>query len=686
MITRLISRCLWALPGRFALLDRLGPSCRLRTVLFHDVSEGRSAFTRGLGVTMDPDVFESRIAFLARHYQPVTLEQVLAATEGAALPERALLVTFDDAYASFWRRAAPVLRKHGMPAVFFVNAAFVDGATLGLDNLVCHTLNTVGLEPLDRAARTIEPRHPGFRDLGDVIDGFLAHLEPRRVAAFRAALLELLDDDPAGLARAEELYLSAAELRSLADAGFEIGNHSSTPHPLSEFGPGRHAGGACGRSPGARAHDGRRGVFVQRALWEFRGPDRRGAPLPAGKRASRDFPGQWLVGSRSAALGASRSGQPERFGRLRDLQRDRGVAAVARHSQRPRREAQMTAEADGQTPTEDPGYVSVLIVNWNTREQILCCLEGLANGALPERGEVIVVDNASSDGSADAIARNFPQVRLVRNEANVGFARAVNQAVRCARGDLLLLLNSDTELEPRTITTCRDFLLGQKDVAVVGCRLQFPDGRPQSSTFRFPSLRGVLSTSLWLAQAFPASWILNWDRYGNREWTAPRDVDVVMGSFLLLRRAALETELPLDEGYFMYGEESDMCRELAERGWRTVHLPDAILTHVQGGSLQAPALAGWGVEAKTRGILRFLWKWRGTRVAWLANLMMLLGLLPRCIVWGLTDLLQGFRSGRWRAGKIHKGRVLRFHLAVILRPRTLQENWRGPDALCVDHG
>jgi len=158
-----------------------------------------------------------------------------------------------------------------------------------------------------------------------------------------------------------------------------------------------------------------------------------------------------------------------------------------------------------------------------------------------------------------------------------------------------------------------------------------------------------------------------------------------MGSFLLLRRSAIGSAPPLDEGYFMYGEECDMCRQLLQKGWRTVHVPHASLIHVHGGSAKTPEMQGWAAEAKARGVLRYLWKWRGMPVAWAANFLMLLGLTPRFVAWGLADLVRSLKSGRLRARMLHKGSVVWFHVAVLFRPRTIQQNWGGPDAIRTDH-
>ena len=130
-------RTLWHFPGRFGIARLLGPRFSLRCVLFHDVSDTESSFTKGLGGTITRKNFEAALKFLTKHYTPVSLQDVLAVSDGRALPPRAVLVTFDDAYASVSEFAAPLCSKFGVPAVFFVNGSCLDNRQLALDNLVC---------------------------------------------------------------------------------------------------------------------------------------------------------------------------------------------------------------------------------------------------------------------------------------------------------------------------------------------------------------------------------------------------------------------------------------------------------------------------------------------------------------------------------------------------------------------
>ncbi len=147
---------LWYVPGSFKLVRVLGPRYSLRCVLFHDVSDTESSFTRGLGGTITRKNFEAALRFLTKHYTPVSLQEVLSSFDGRPLPPRPVLVTFDDAYASVSEFAAPLCSKYGVPAIFFVNAACLDNRQLALDNLVCYAFNVFGLNTINAAIRAVK--------------------------------------------------------------------------------------------------------------------------------------------------------------------------------------------------------------------------------------------------------------------------------------------------------------------------------------------------------------------------------------------------------------------------------------------------------------------------------------------------------------------------------------------------
>ena len=210
-----------------------------------------------------------------------------------------------------------------------------------------------------------------------------------------------------------------------------------------------------------------------------------------------------------------------------------------------------------------------------------------------------------------------------------------------------------------------------------GVACSIPMGAIRAASSGSRTFRGLTLTALYLPQAFPDHPVLNWPRYGNGRWDEPHEVDVVMGGFLLARRDALEDGPFLDEGFWMYGEEIDLCRRLAERGHRVLFDPDQTIIHAHGGS--GTSISAWSETAKRRGILRFVWKWRPAPIAWLANVIMLLGLVPRMIGWGLADTLDRLR-GRPDPGRRKRLGVATFHLDALTRPSRLDEPWGPPVA------
>jgi peptidoglycan/xylan/chitin deacetylase (PgdA/CDA1 family) len=207
----------------------LGPSYSLRCVVFHNISTSETPFTTGMNVNTTPRKFEAALEFLTSYYKPVSLEDVLADADGRALPSRAVLVTFDDAYASVVELAAPLCRKFGVPAVFFVNAAFLDNKRLAPDNLVCYVANMNGMETLNAAARSVRgTASPELRSLSDVFTSFFPSLTLVERDDFLESLRHSGGVSESALARDARLYLTSGHLRSLTSFNFEIGNHTYT--------------------------------------------------------------------------------------------------------------------------------------------------------------------------------------------------------------------------------------------------------------------------------------------------------------------------------------------------------------------------------------------------------------------------------------------------------------------------
>lgn len=228
--------------------------------------------------------------------------------------------------------------------------------------------------------------------------------------------------------------------------------------------------------------------------------------------------------------------------------------------------------------------LSVIIVNWNTGDLLRQCLESLRPQAATACFETLVVDNASKDGSGDMVQALFPEVQLIANAENLGFAAANNQAIRRARGRYLLLLNPDTIVMAGALQTMVGYLDQHLDVGALGCRLLNADGSVQTSCSHFPTLSNVALDSLGLSRLFPRSRLLA--RYKMTYWghDEEREVDQPSGACLMIRRKAWEQVGPLDERFFMYYEEVDLCRRLRQQGWRIVFTPVAQVVHLGGQS------------------------------------------------------------------------------------------------------
>ena len=236
-----------------------------------------------------------------------------------------------------------------------------------------------------------------------------------------------------------------------------------------------------------------------------------------------------------------------------------------------------------------PPIVSVVIVNWNTRELLRACLASLPWDSERVRIEAIVVDNASEDGSAEMVAQQFPQARGIRNAGNVGFVRANNQGLRAATGEFLFMLNSDTEVHPGAIERLVEVLASDERIGAVGPRLLNTDGTPQSNAAPFPSV-----IHRFLPSRFEHAYQRALER---RVQDSPDHVGRVAwltGAALMTRRDVLAGVGPLDERYFMWYDDLDWCQKLRAAGYERVFVADAVVVHhgrQSGGRLTDRTLA-----------------------------------------------------------------------------------------------
>jgi GT2 family glycosyltransferase len=233
--------------------------------------------------------------------------------------------------------------------------------------------------------------------------------------------------------------------------------------------------------------------------------------------------------------------------------------------------------------------LSIIVVSWNTKPAILDCLRSIGEFPPSVTFEIIVVDNASIDGSVAAIRREFPQVIVLANGENRGFAVANNEGIAQAKGQYLLLLNPDTIVHRGALDSMVYFMDENADVGVCGPLLLNSDGTIQRSVRRFPGFRAALYRNTFLQSA--GFFRGQYRTYMMSDFAHDRtmDVDQVMGAAFMTRRSVLDRIGLLDERFFMYYEEVDFCRRAKHTGWRVVFLPQARITHVGGASSdQAP--------------------------------------------------------------------------------------------------
>jgi N-acetylglucosaminyl-diphospho-decaprenol L-rhamnosyltransferase len=297
--------------------------------------------------------------------------------------------------------------------------------------------------------------------------------------------------------------------------------------------------------------------------------------------------------------------------------------------------------------------LSVVIVSWNVRDLLEQALSSLYAQAAGIRGlEVIVVDNASHDGSAQMVALSFPQVHLIANRENRGFTGGNNQGIIHASGDHILLLNSDTQLLPGALVVLMAYLDEHPGVAMVGPRLLNADGSTQSSRRRFPTLPILFLESTWLQPLLPGHALRRFFVQDQPD-DVTQEVDWITGAAMMVRRGVTEEVGLLDEGYFMYSEELDWCRRIRAAGWKIVYVPSAEIIHYGGKSSEqvVPARHIYFQSSK----IRYTRKYHGILVSELLRVWLLAQYLWQMVLEGAKWSIghrRGLRAARvaayWR--------------------------------------
>lgn len=285
--------------------------------------------------------------------------------------------------------------------------------------------------------------------------------------------------------------------------------------------------------------------------------------------------------------------------------------------------------------------VSVIIVSWNTSALLTQCLETTRAWAGPLALEIIVVDNASTDDSVSLVRKRFPEVKLLVNTENVGFARANNVGVAAATGRYALLLNSDAFLTEGALPALVALADLHPRVGLIGAHLRNADGTFQASHTAFPTLWRELLLLSGLGRALFGA---HFPSHGPEEELGAQQVDYVEGACLLVRLEAYRAVGGLDEGYFMYSEEVDLCYTLRGAGWEVWYEPSARVTHLGGGSSQNRRPQREGDLYRSR--IRFFSKHYGTAQTIILKLLILGFTVVKRVTHGVLRLISGGRIGR----------------------------------------
>ncbi|HHI80083.1 MAG TPA: glycosyltransferase family 2 protein [Planctomycetes bacterium] len=326
--------------------------------------------------------------------------------------------------------------------------------------------------------------------------------------------------------------------------------------------------------------------------------------------------------------------------------------------------------------------ISLVIVNWNTKDLLLGLLQSLdpESSGWKRPVEVLVVDNDSSDGSVEAVREAYPWVHLLPQKENLGFAGGVNRGLERARYPWVCLVNTDVVARPEAFEALLEYAERHPEAGVVGPRILNEDGSLQNSFRRFPSIWMQVCLSLWFHRLAPNSPLLNGERYSGTRFEQPAPVDYVSGCLFLMRRDLIDKIGGLDEGFFMYFEETDFCQRTWKAGYEVHYAPVSTFAHHAGASAKKARKRTF--LAFRRSQIRYMKLHKGRFAAFWMRLAMMLFLLLRVPVWLLLSLMPGERGAIARSNLSVSlsalGDLLKPH--PWIPPKTELAKARGEDA------
>ena len=228
--------------------------------------------------------------------------------------------------------------------------------------------------------------------------------------------------------------------------------------------------------------------------------------------------------------------------------------------------------------------ISVIIVAWNCRQVLSDCLRSILAQVKPDTSEVIVVDNASSDGTAEMVRQHFPSVKVIESQGNLGFARGNNLGLEAATGEYVFLINPDVVVKEGTFARMMEYMKENPGVGMLGPKIVGRDGLVQRSCMRTPTLWNQLCRALALDSLTKKSRVFGGYLMNDFRHDTLREVDIINGCFWLVRRTALEQVGSMDPQFWMYADDLDWCRRYTEAGWKVVFFPEVEAIHLGGVS------------------------------------------------------------------------------------------------------
>ncbi|MDN3513754.1 MAG: glycosyltransferase family 2 protein [Candidatus Brocadia sp.] len=301
--------------------------------------------------------------------------------------------------------------------------------------------------------------------------------------------------------------------------------------------------------------------------------------------------------------------------------------------------------------------LNFIIVNWNTRELLLDCIRSIYATVTGLGYHIHVTDNGSWDDSVKAVHQQFPQVHVIENRENRGFAAAVNQALEENTALYSVLLNTDTILRKDAIQIMHSFMEQQKDAGIVGAQLQKPDGTRQHSYDNHPTLATELFNKSLLRWFFPS-------RYPSKKQSImhPVEVESVIGACIMVRNEAVRHVGKLDEDYFFFLEETDWCYRMQKAGWKVYHVPDARVVHLGG---QSKKMAPWQSQVEyCRSLYIFFKKNRSTFSYIMLRILYLLKIILNLTANANANLFVLFQNKKLRYRLSIYGKLFLWHLLL----------------------